>query len=132
MARYDKYEPYAGGFRAPLNADWLVADIGKPYGVGLNAQGNVVKGAGQTGVIGVLILTMARKAGEIVDVMTDGEITEWAPTAGVPGTDEGVAGTRYFSDAAGAITATSAAGSVSVGHTVEGTRLITRVSGRVV
>lgn len=123
MARYDKYEPYAGGFRALLNADWLEADLNKAVGVGLNTSGLVVKGAGNTGVRGVLVLTKIRKAGAVVDVMTDGEITEFG----------GTAGTNYFAAAAdGVINATSAAGKTFVGQTVEGGRLIVRVAGSVV
>lgn len=130
MARYDKYDPMVGGFRAPLAANWSTNDVSRPIGVGLNASGQVVKGAGNSGIVGVIVLTKARKAGEIVDVMTAGEITEWDPvTAGTAG----VAGTVYYADATtGAITVTSAAGKTRVGHTAEATRLITRVSVTVV
>lgn len=128
MARYDKYDPYVGGFRAPLAADWLSADLNKPFGVGLNAQGQVVKGNGTTGIQGVLILTKALKAGDIVDIMTAGEIVEWGPTAGTPGTDFGVAATNYLSNAAGDIAAGGAADAAGhIGTTVAGQRLIVRV-----
>lgn len=100
MSRYDKYDPKNGGFRAVLAADWNPADLEKIFGVGLDSSGRVVKGAGQTGVIGVLVLTKARKAGEIVDVMTSGEIVDFGPTFGTPGTDFGAAGTAYHSQAA--------------------------------
>ena len=44
-------------------------------GVGLNASGALVKGAGASGIIGVLVLTRAIKAGqEPVDIMKRGEI----------------------------------------------------------
>ncbi|AHN84028.1 minor capsid protein [Mycobacterium phage Hawkeye] len=128
MARYDKYNPYGGGFRAPLAADWAAADAGKPYAVGINNVGAVVKGAGQSGVTGVLVLTGSVKAGAIVDVMKFGEIVEFGPTAGVPGTDFGAAGTSYYANTGtGAISSTSGAGTVKVGHTVEGQRLIVAV-----
>lgn len=122
MARYDKYEPLAGGFRAPLAADWLEADLNKVVGIGIDANGGVVKGAGTTGVVAVLILTKVRKAGEIVDNMSDGEIVELA----------GTPGKSYYSTAAGVVSSTSAVGSTKVGHTVEGDRLIVRVAGSVV
>lgn len=125
MARYDKYDPYSGGFRAPLAADWLAADLGKPYGVGLNASGQVVKGNGATGILGVMVLTKVRQAGDIVDVMTAGEIVEWGPTAGTPGTDFGVAGTNYASNAAGVIAAGT--GAAHIGCTVAAERLVVRV-----
>lgn len=128
MARYDKYDPKVGGFRAPLAADYSSSDVNKIFGVGLNSSGQVVKGAGQTGVIGVLVLTMARKAGEIVDVMTSGEVVEFGPsdTSDVPGEDFGVAGTVYYSATNGKVTSSGATGSLRVGHTVEGKRLIVR------
>ena len=118
MARYDKYDPYVGGFRARLNADFTTpAEYGVPFGVGLNANGRVVKGAGTTGIVGILVLTMKRKAGDVVDIMTSGECVEFT----------GVAGTKYFADATtGVINATSAAGKVQVGFTVEADRIVVR------
>ena len=105
MSRYDKYDPKAGGYRAPLAANFDPTLVEKPIGVGHNANGAVVVGAGQSGIKGVLVLTMARKAGEIVDIMTNGEIVEFGPTSGVPGTDFGTAGTTYYSDGNGNIAA---------------------------
>jgi len=128
MARYDKYNPYGGGFRAPLAVAWDAADAGKPYGVGINGQGAIVKGAGTSGIVGVLILTKAYPAGTVVDVMKFGEITEFAPTATAPGTGSGAAGTEYYAAAAtGVISSATAAGSQYVGHTVEASRLIAAV-----
>lgn len=122
MSHYDKYEPMSGGFRAPLAADWLQADIDKAFGVGLDVNGAVVKGAGVSGLVGVLILNKLRYAGEIVDTMTDGEITEFgAETGGTPG----VAGTVYFAATATGILSTTNTG-VRVGHTVAGQRLVVR------
>ena len=125
MSRYDKYDGYAGGFRAPLNADWAVADYGVPFGVGLNASGKVVKGAGATGVIGVLVVdgvvsggvlkTEPKVAGDIVDVMTGGEIVETGQ----------VAGTKFLADA---VTGVLAATGTAVGYTVEAGRLVVRVA----
>lgn len=91
--RIDKYEPKAGGFRALLAADTSktggeIGDEDAAIGVGLNSTGKVVAGAGNTGVLGVLVLTKNMKAGDVVDVMTDGEIVE----AG------GTAGTVYYAD----------------------------------
>lgn len=120
MARYDKYDPISGGFRAPLAADWLAADLNKAIGVGLDANGGIVKGAGNSGLAGVMVLTKKRFAGDIVDTMTDGEIVEFG----------GVPGTSYFAAGAdGAVTnaaAVAPAVSSNVGHTVEADRLIVR------
>lgn len=142
MPRYDKYEPYASGFRAPLAADWPRADAvgGVAYGVGFDAAGKLVKGAGVTGILGVLVLTQASQlstakhlAGAWVDVMTSGEIVEWETTAGVAG----VVGTNYYIVAAtGAIVAGAAepaAGQIYLGTVCEigtktGARLIVRYS----
>lgn len=131
MSRYDKYDPKNGGYRSPLAADFDAADLERLLGVGHDADGRTVIGAGETGVTGVLVLTKARKAGEIIDVMTSGEVVEFGPTTGEPGVDFGLPGTVYYSDAAGNITAgdpaTPPAGGVRVGHTVRGQRLIVRV-----
>ncbi|UJQ86342.1 minor capsid protein [Gordonia phage Wojtek] len=117
-ADYDKYEPYSNGFRAILNADFTDPDkFGVALGVGLNANGLLVVGAGQTGIVGVLILGKKKKAGAAVDVMTSGEIT------GFPG----VAGTKYFADAtSGALSATDGEGKTFIGFTAEADRLIVR------
>lgn len=142
-ARYDKYEPLAGGFRAPLNAD-LTFDAAGNFGpkvISLNASGKVVVGtAGQTGGVGVLCksvpfypsmgnipgqinagVPLGGKANEPVDVMTHGEIV------GIPGL---VAGTTYYAAADGSLTATApvaGTNAVVVGHTVEADRLVVRI-----
>lgn len=124
MSRYDKYDPKVGGFRAVLAADWSANELGKIVGVGLNASGEVVKGAGNTGVVGVIVLTMARKAGEVVDVMTSGEIVEFGKG---PGEDTAVAGTVWYANTDdGAVVDTLTEARVRVGHTVEADRLIVR------
>lgn len=129
MARFDKSDPINSTFRAFVSIDYPDADLGKLFGCGLDANGKFVKGAGHTGVIAVTVLT--EKPGVVgplrdvsrIDLMRSGCITDFGPTAGVPGTDFGVAGTKYFSDASGNITATAAVGSVYVGSTVEPDRL---------
>lgn len=128
MARYDKYDPYGGGFRALLAANWLDADVDKVFGVGLDAAGKLVKGAGASGMVGVIVLTLPRKVNEgQVDIMTDGCIVDFGPTAGVPGTDFGVPGTKYYANATtGVVSSTGGAGTYFVGHTVEKDRLEVR------
>lgn len=105
MSRYDKYDPKNGGYRSPLASDWLADNIERILGVGHDSQGRTVVGAGQSGVTGVIVLTKARKAGEIIDVMTSGEIIEFGPSAGEPGVDFGHPGTVYYSDTDGNIVA---------------------------
>lgn len=126
MSRYDKYEPKAGGFRAPLENDQAALDgeVGAadaPVGVALTADGHVVvlgDVAAATELVGVLCTVRDMVAGDVVDVQTSGEIVDFG---GVPGTD------YYVVPATGVITADAAAGAnVRVGWTVEGDRLIVR------
>ena len=122
MARYDKYDPISGGFRALLAEDFPKEDLDKVIGVGLDASGHVVKGAGQSGVRGVMILTKTRRAGDVVDIMTQGDIVDLQH-----GDDDltPVAGTRYYAaDADGAVSATASKN--LVGATVESQRLVVR------
>lgn len=123
MARYDKYDPKSGGFRAPLNADWLDADVGIPFAVSLNASGKVVKGGTINNIRGVLVVdAKGKKANEIVDVMTAGEIVDvTSPVL--------AAGTVYGGTPASGVIATTAA-NAEIGFTVEATRLVVRANGK--
>lgn len=119
MARIDKYDPVDGGFRAPLNADFSTP-LSAVRAVTLNATGKVVIGGAIADVVGVLVLTKEKKAGDIVDVMTDGEIVEAALAAG----------TQYYAQADGTISTVqplAGANTTRVGHTVEADRLVVRV-----
>lgn len=150
MPRYDKYDSEVSGFRAPLAANLTLTNQGYgPVGVGLNANGQVTPGAGNTGIIGVLVKNMPAAAmvgnttvagittpgslaGDIVDVMTYGEIEDIASF---------VAGTTYWADVTTGVLAAgqtgggaqpssgtgSGAGSRRVGFTVEATRLVIRM-----
>lgn len=120
MARYDKYDPRDGGFRAPLAFAVAAVDAFTPYAVGLDANGHVVKGAGNTGVRAVMIAHGPKNVGDIVDNMTDGEIVEFG----------GVAGSGYVGATAdGAITQAAADGThTNLGFTAEAARLIVRVA----
>lgn len=122
MPRFDKYEPRVGGFRAPLFAATVAGDPGKVWAVGLDASGRVVKGAGVTGIVGVICPVRAMAAGEVIDVMTDGEIADFTLQNGAAA----AAGTRYFGVAADGTWSTTNTGT-RLGWTVEATRLIVRV-----
>lgn len=126
MPRYDKYDPKVGGFRAPLAAATVTGaaptgDRGKVWAVGLDASGRVVKGAGVTGIVGVICPVRDMAAGEIIDVMTDGEIVEFTLQAGTAA----AAGTRYFGVAASGDYNTTNTGT-RLGWTSEAGRLIVR------
>jgi hypothetical protein len=118
--RYDKYDPISGGFRAPLAADLSKTSTGNGIGVGLNSSGQVVPGAGNTGVIGVLCTTRDMKAGDIVDVMTAGECVECGSpiTAGTVITANTTTGALGVGAASGTLT--------PIGFTSEATRLMVR------
>lgn len=105
MARYDHTDPKMGTFRCAIAADTNVGDIEKLFGVGHDANGRLVIGAGQTGVVAVWVATKIFRAGKRVDPMTSGQIVEFGPTAGQPGVDFGRAGTVYYSDTSGNIVA---------------------------
>lgn len=122
-ARYDKYDPVSGGFRAKLAAAWGSADVGEIIGVGLNTSGQVVKGIGNTGVRGVVVVNRPMAAGDVVDVMTSGEIADVA---------DKTAGTNYFADPTTGVLEASATGDYYVGTTVEATRLVVRADATVV
>jgi len=116
MSVIDKYEPIGGGFRAQLDAAYETPEVA--LGVSLNASGRVVVGgAGQSGFVGVICMGRTMRAGDVIDVMTDGELVE-VPT--IP------AGTKVYADATtGALTATATANTY-VGTTVEAGRLVVR------
>jgi hypothetical protein len=136
MARYDKYDPINGGFRAAVAVDFPDGDLGAAWGYGINSAGQCVKGAGQTGVIGVLVVT--QKPGRVgpqreittVDIMQVGCITDFGPSTygNVPGVNFGNAGTNYYSDANGFISASQtdlSVQTVTVGAASAGTFTLT-------
>lgn len=100
MARYDKYDPISGGFRAPLAAAVLQAAVGVPVGMGLNGQGLAVVGQGTVGVTGVFVPDKPMAVGEIADIMTAGEIVDLDEAAYDPGA-------TYYAATTGVISATN-------------------------
>lgn len=137
-ARYDQVEPHVGIVRAPLAANLTFDANGEfgPKAVSLDANGRVVVGtAGQSGFAGVLVKNvpivpagrfsaaqtvnnwMGGRAGDVVDIMTQGQIVDVAGLA---------AGSAVYATPAGDLT-TTATGNTKVGYTVEAGRLV--VSG---
>lgn len=123
MPRFDKYGPFVGGFRAPLSVALLAADVGKVWAVGLTA-GKVVKGAGTTGIIGVICAVRPMAINDPIDVMSSGEIGDFTLQSGAAA----AAGTKYFGVAADGTFNTTASGTL-LGWTVEAGRLVVRVVG---
>lgn len=136
MSRFDKYDPRDGGFRAPLNAALTatsgpsgVTDLGRILVVGLNGSGRVIKATSAITAVGVIIANGPMAAGDITDVMTDGEIVELAAADLQSGSP--AAGTHYIFDSTAsrlAAIGTPAAGTnvFRVGWTVEAGRLVVR------
>lgn len=124
MSRFDKADP-SGTFRARLEADWLLADVGLVRAVALNANGRVVKGnpVGATGLRGVVALGMVRKAKHPIDIMFHGEILD-VSALDIAGTI--VAGAPVYAiRSTGALTMVSTSNQL-IGHLVEVDRLIVR------
>jgi hypothetical protein len=123
MARIDKTDSAIGVFRGVLAAAWTdPTDIGVVTAVGINSSGLVVKGAGQTGIVGLVIPTNKwdLQIGSVVDVMTNGELVECAGLA---------AGTQYYANATTGVVSSTNTGT-PIGWTVESDRLIVRTVGR--
>ena len=105
--------------------------------VGLDANGRVQKGAAQTGVIGVLLLTQPTAAGKMVDVMQDGEVVDSATTgSAVRATRSAIARSKCRSANPPATAATSAGGAptatgqvVSIGKRLSDKLLVTYEHG---
>lgn len=119
MARTDKTESAIGVTRGTLLADVVQADWGKPIGVGINSAGLTVRGAGQSGIVGVIIADKTNyKAGTRCDIFGNGsEIVEFV---GVPGT------VYYALNADGVVSSTATAGT-KIGFTVEADRLVVTI-----
>lgn len=134
MARIDKSDPMTSTFRVDVAADFVDANIGKLFGWGLDASGKAVIGSGVSGIVGVWVVN--DKPGRVgplrevprIDVMRQGCVTDFGPTAGVPGTNFGVAATKYYSAADGTISSAAGVGKFYVGTTVEPDRLEVNVN----
>lgn len=122
MSRFDKYDPFDGGFRARLAAAIPAADAGKLRAVSLNASGRVaIGGAAVTDLKGLICPTEAMPAGAAIDVMTDGEIGDATTTGGVAF----AAAATAYGHADGTVDAVATAGK-AMAFTVEPSRLIVR------
>lgn len=121
MSRYDKYDGVAGGFRAEAAEAQLEANYDRPMGAGLDASGHALLGdASNSRFKGVTIVDRTkRRAGDILDIMTNGEIVDC---------ENLTAGTTYFLDATGELSTIESA--YYVGHTVEAWRLVVRFQDR--
>lgn len=119
MARVDKTQSAIAVTRARIAADFDSADYDEVIPVGLDAQGRAVKGAGQSGIVGVVIpgIESGSKAGQICDIFGNG--TEIVEVAGL------AAGTKYYAAADGTIGTTNT--DTYLGFTVEADRLVVTI-----
>ena len=118
MARVDKTESAIGVCHAPSNAAIDPADFDKVIGVGINGQGRVVKGAGKSGIIGVICPTrIARRENSILDIF---QLAQFVEVDGLTAGDK-----VYASNTTGELS-TTAEGGTEVGFTVEADRLCVR------
>lgn len=114
MSRFDKYDPISGGFRGKLKAALTIstpADKEKLWYVSIEAAtGLVVVGGAiaSTAVRGLINVRESKAAGDIVDIMTHGEIINFNfLNDGVTAT---ILGTPYYADntaGGGGLTATT-------------------------
>lgn len=130
MARYDKARPGTGVHRAPMGFNAVAGDLNKIFAVGLDSNGKLVKGDGNSGLVGVLVIDKLKVIGDIVDYMNFGEIVEAALS---DGTTAIAAGTAVFAVPATGLLSVTATANKKIGHTVEGgtianTRLVVAVA----
>lgn len=137
MSRYDKYNPVSAGFRAPLgialnatSGPAGVTDLNRILVVELNASGRIIKATSAVTAVGIIIATKPMVIGDVIDVMTSGEVVE-VDGNDVQGGVAPAAGERFFFDATASRLAKVAAPTAGtnyflVGRTVEATRLIVR------
>lgn len=126
MARIDKYDPVAGGFRAKLGFAPVAGEVGDVIAVQINGSGVVVKGTA-TACDGVICLSSLLNQGDPVDVMTDGEIVDVGASDNVTGA---ATGATMYSAASGAVNTTAPGAGVNgirIGKFVEAWRLVVRV-----
>jgi hypothetical protein len=128
FGRFDKYDGFVGGFRAPLNAAMSATgdDIGKVQAVSINSSGKVViGGAAETAVIGVVCPTQVMNANDPIDVMTSGEIVGVVKTGGTAFAAGDIVYAHGTTGGVGVVDATAANGKV-IARMVEADRMIVR------
>lgn len=145
---WDKYDGYIGNHRGELgwdvDLDEVTGEANKVLAVGKSSIGTIVKGGGNTGVNGLMIVAVGQDMhgnlldgginnmlGDPQDVGCHAEITNFVPY--IPGTAFAdlplpQAGTNYYGFPDGAVLASTGPGAVYVGHTAEKDRLIVDIS----
>lgn len=133
ISRFDKYDPISGGFRGKLKVALTVTtalEKERVFGVSIEAAtGLVVLGGAATAIRGLIQVRESKAAGDVVDVMTAGEIVDQFFLN--DGSTATVLGTEYYVDnVSGALTATTTSNkkvSVRVADSPDKGRMIVRV-----
>jgi hypothetical protein len=110
ISRFDKYDPISGGFRGKLKVALTVTtalEKERVFGVSIEAAtGLLVLGGAATAIVGLIQVRESKAAGDVVDVMTSGEIVDQFFLN--DGSTATVLGTAYYVDnVTGALTATT-------------------------
>lgn len=127
MARFDKYDPVSGGFRARLGWAPVASEVGDVIAVAINGSGLAVKTTDAITADGVVCMSRVLSQNDVIDVMTHGEIVDVGASDGITGA---AAGATVYSATAGAIGTTAPGAGVNgtrIGKFVEAWRLIVRV-----
>jgi hypothetical protein len=123
-ARIDKTESSTGVVRGTLLADIAQASWNHMRAVGIDSAGKTVLGAGQSGIVGIVIVDRTNyRAGSRCDIFKLGEVILTNDTAG---NDLLAAGTRMTANTTtGVITSAAASGTqIAVGYTEATDRFI--------
>lgn len=130
MARFDKYNPVSGGFRAKLGFQPTAGEIGDVIAVSISGTGTVIKAAAATDVVeGVIVLSSLLNLGDVVDVMTSGEVVD--VSAANDNVTGAAAGAIAYAGAAGAVGVTAPAAGINgtkIGRFIEAWRLVVRLN----
>lgn len=137
MSRYDKYDPISGGFRVPANAAWTatsgpssVTDLNRILVVGVNSSGRMIKATSVATASGIFIAHVSPiAAGDVIDVMTHGEVVEISGADMQSGTAPTAGQKLWFDATASRLTATGPTAGVAgfyVGQVIEAGRLVVR------
>lgn len=127
MARFDKYDPVSGGFRAGLGWAPVASEVGDIIPVTVNGSGLLVKTTAATDVCeGVVCFSSLPNQGDKVDCMTDGEIVDVTASDGVTGA---AAGAVMYAGVGVLNTTAPGAGvnGTKIGRFIEAWRLVVRL-----
>lgn len=119
MARIDKTDSAIGMIR--VEGGWsadaaTTGEIDTPIGVGITTTGLLVKGAGNTGIVGISVRSKTfRREGDVGEFIRLGEIVEVTGLA---------AGSKVYAVPATGALSLTATDNILIGYTIEADRLV--------